>query len=100
MSNEKQTNLPEVLEETLKELKEYNMQNQKDIKLEIEPGSYFVANHGYIVTRVDDIIDTGVDGYNFIKTTTGMDMILRPSLYQAQHPIYHYSITHQQWSKI
>jgi diaminopimelate decarboxylase len=27
-----------------------------------------------------------------------MDMILRPALYQAQHPIYHYSLQQQQWS--
>lgn len=56
-------------------------------RVEIEPGTYLVANTGAIVTRVEDIVDTGSDGYQFIKCDTGMNDILRPTLYGAQHPI-------------
>ncbi len=34
-----------------------------------------------------DVVDTGRDGYRFIKVDTGMTEILRPSMYGAQHPI-------------
>jgi diaminopimelate decarboxylase len=50
-------------------------------RVEIEPGTYLVANTGAIVTRVEDIVDTGADGYQFIKCDTGMNDILRPTLY-------------------
>lgn len=36
---------------------------------------------------VMDIVDTGSDGYTFIKVDAGMTEVLRPSLYGAQHPI-------------
>ena len=34
-----------------------------------------------------DIVDTGQKGYKFLKLDTGMNDILRPTLYGAQHPI-------------
>jgi diaminopimelate decarboxylase len=58
MPSEKQSNLPEILQQTLEELKAYNQQTGRHIKLEIEPGSYFVAAHGHIVSKVDDVVDT------------------------------------------
>ena len=36
---------------------------------------------------VEDIVDTGNNGYKFLKTNTGMTEITRPALYGAQHPI-------------
>ncbi len=60
----------------------------RKLKFEIEPGTYLVANAGAILTRVQDVVDTGVGGRNFIKLDTGMTEILRPSLYGAQHPIF------------
>jgi diaminopimelate decarboxylase len=33
------------------------------------------------------VVDTGTNGYRFIKVDSGMTEILRPSLYGAQHPI-------------
>ena len=46
-----------------------------------------VANAGAIVSTVTDVVDTGTEGFSFIKVDTGMTEILRPSLYGAQHPI-------------
>lgn len=59
----------------------------RKLRLEIEPGAYLVANAGVIVCTVIDVVDTGPNGFRFIKTDTGMTEILRPSLYGAQHPI-------------
>ncbi len=57
------------------------------LHLEVEPGTYLVANTcAFIVTAID-VVDTGPKGYRFIKVDSGMTEILRPSLYGAQHPI-------------
>jgi len=60
----------------------------RKLHLEVEPGTYLVANAGALLCQVADIVDTGANGYNFIKLDTGMNDILRPSLYGAQHPIH------------
>ncbi len=58
------------------------------LRLEVEPGTYLVANAGAIVATAIDVVDTGTDGYRFIKTDTGMTEVIRPSMYGAQHPIH------------
>jgi diaminopimelate decarboxylase len=55
--------------------------------LEIEPGTYLVANAGAVVATCVDVVDTGAEGYVFAKLDTGMNQVTRPSLYGAQHPI-------------
>lgn len=57
------------------------------LDLEIEPGTYLVANAGCVVATVIDVVDTGAGGYTFAKLDTGMTEVTRPSLYGAQHPI-------------
>ncbi len=56
-------------------------------RLEIEPGTYLVANAGVILAEIVDIVETGSDGYSFLKIDSGMTELLRPSMYGAQHPI-------------
>ncbi len=57
------------------------------IHLEVEPGTYLVANSGSLVATVADIVSTGEEGFEFLKLDTGMTEILRPSLYGAQHAL-------------
>lgn len=59
----------------------------RKLRLEVEPGTYLVADAGAIVTTAMDIVDTGKDGYRFIKIDSGMTETVRPSMYGAQHPI-------------
>lgn len=59
----------------------------RKLHLEVEPGTYLVANAGAIVTTVKDLVDTGKAGYRFIKVDSGMTEVVRPSMYGAQHPI-------------
>jgi diaminopimelate decarboxylase len=59
----------------------------EDFQLEIEPGTFLVANAGAILAEIVDIVDTGSDGYDFLKVDTGMTELLRPALYGAQHPL-------------
>jgi len=57
------------------------------LRMEIEPGTFFVANAAALVCTAIDVVDTGANGYHFIKVDAGITEILRPSLYGAQHPI-------------
>ncbi len=59
----------------------------RELELEVEPGTYLVANACALVSTAVDVVDTGKEGYRFIKVDTGMTELLRPSLYGAQHPI-------------
>ncbi|MGC4121553.1 MAG: hypothetical protein QM765_44650 [Myxococcales bacterium] len=59
----------------------------RKLHLEVEPGTYLAANVCALLTAAIDVVDTGRDGYRFIKVDAGMTEILRPSLYGAQHPI-------------
>ncbi len=59
----------------------------EDFQLEIEPGSFLVANAGAILCEIVDIVDTGPDGYTFLKIDAGMTELIRPAMYGAQHPL-------------
>lgn len=58
----------------------------RELHFEIEPGTYLVANAGALLTRVQDVTDTGKSGRHFLKLDMGMTELLRPGLYGAQHP--------------
>jgi diaminopimelate decarboxylase len=60
----------------------------ENFQLEIEPGSFLVANAGAILSEIVDIVETGTDGYTFLKIDSGMTELLRPSMYGAQHPLF------------
>jgi diaminopimelate decarboxylase len=55
------------------------------LRLEIEPGTFLVANAGAVLARVVDAVRT--DTRTFVKLDSGMTEILRPSLYGSQHPV-------------
>ena len=59
----------------------------RKLHLEVEPGTFLVANAGALICSVIDVVDTGEGGNNFIKVDGGMTELLRISLYGAQHPI-------------
>jgi diaminopimelate decarboxylase len=87
MSHEKSTDLTVVGQPILDKLKALQAETGRSLHLEIEPGTFLLANSCSLVTTVQDVVDTGKDGYNFLKLDAGMTEILRPSLYAAQHPI-------------
>ena len=69
------------------ELLAFRDRDGRALELELEPGTYLVANAGFVVATCVDVVDTGRDGYLFAKLDTGMTEVTRPSLYGAQHPI-------------
>lgn len=62
-------------------------QHGRKLHLEVEPGTFLVANAGALVCSVADVVDTGEDGHTFLKIDAGMTEIVRPAMYGAQHPI-------------
>ena len=65
----------------------FAVEHGRKLHLELEPGALLTANAGALMCSVSDVVDTGDEGFRFIKTDTGMTDILRPPLYGAQHPI-------------
>jgi diaminopimelate decarboxylase len=87
MPEEPSTDLADVGAHVRLELEAFRERDGRALHLEIEPGTFLVANAGAIVASCIDVVDTGPEGYLFGKLDAGMPELTRPSLYGAQHPI-------------
>ena len=83
-----ETDVKELAAKALKLVEDFNSRTGRNIQVEIEPGTFLVANSGILVSEVMDIVSTrshepkpNDDGHNFIKLNTGLNDITRPSLY-------------------
>jgi diaminopimelate decarboxylase len=88
MADEVATDLQECGAPVVEKFREFAKETGREIRLEIEPGTFLMANTCAVLSTVQDVISTGVEGYDFLKLNTGMTEVLRPSIYGAQHPIY------------
>lgn len=86
-ADEKEADMAEIMEIFAQKLQSFYERTGRKIRLEIEPGTYFVAHAGTLVAQIDDIVDTGKDGYTFLRLNTGMNDFLRSALYGARHRI-------------
>lgn len=68
-------------------LRAFAQRTGRQLRLEVEPGTWLVAHAGVLLTDIVDIVDTGPDGHTFLRLDTGMNDIIRPSMYGAQHTI-------------
>ena len=87
MPEEATTDLKQIGRPIVAALRAFAARHGRRLHLEVEPGTYLVANAGALIATVIDVLDTGRDGYRFLKVDAGMTEVLRPSLYGAQHPI-------------
>jgi len=85
--DEQETDIVKVLQIFSEKLVKYKKTTGRSIELEIEPGTYFVAHAGTLIAKIDDIVDTGDEGYTFLRLNTGMNDFLRTTMYGAQHKI-------------
>ncbi len=69
------------------EMRAFAEETGRRLHLELEPGTFLVANSGSIVSRVLDVVDTGAEGRTFVKIDSGLTEILRPSYYGTRHPL-------------
>ncbi len=88
MPGEASTDLQSIGAPVREQFQNFFQETGRELRLEIEPGTFLVANAGALLSVVGDVVDTGPSGYRFIKLDSGMTEILRPSLYGAQHPIH------------
>ena len=87
MSDEKGTDLQECGAPVRELFEQFAAETGREIHLEIEPGTFLVANAGAVLAKVQDVVSTGSDGYEFLKLDSGMTENIRPSMYGAQHPV-------------
>lgn len=87
MEDEKSTDLQKIGAPVKVLFEDFAKKQNRKLILEIEPGTYLVALCGALITRVDDKVDTGPSGFQFLKLDTGMDTNTRPSLYGSKHPL-------------
>ncbi|MEM9160046.1 MAG: diaminopimelate decarboxylase [Verrucomicrobiota bacterium] len=87
MPDEKTTDIDYVGEPMKQMFLDFAQDTGRKIHLEVEPGTYLVANSCTILSRIQDTVSTGDEGYEFIKLDTGMTDNVRPSMYGAQHPM-------------
>ena len=87
MAGETSTDLQVAGRPVVSEFERFAATHGRQLHLEVEPGTFFAAQTGALICTAVDIVDTGAEGYHFIKVDTGMTEVLRPSLYGAQHPI-------------
>ena len=87
VAGEKSTDLQKIGRPVAKEIRDFAKRTGRKIRFEIEPGTFLLANCAAVIATVQDMCDTGKDGYKFLKLDSGMTDVLRPSIYGAQHPI-------------
>ena len=88
MSYESSTDLAVVGAPVKDAFEAFAAETGRELKLEIEPGTFLLANSCAVVTSVQDKVTTGTaEGHTFLKLDMGMTEVLRPSLYGSQHPL-------------
>jgi len=87
VAGEKTTDLQKIGKAVKALFQNHAKETGSELRLEIEPGTYLVAQAGALVATVQDLVSTGSGGYEFLKLDAGMTEILRPSLYGSQHAI-------------
>jgi diaminopimelate decarboxylase len=69
----------------------FSQQTGRTIRVEIEPGRYFVAPAAYVITRVTDVKRTKTNtkgpGQTFIMVDAGFCDLIRPAMYGSFHHI-------------
>lgn len=87
VQGEETTDLQKIGLPIVEAFRSFETKHGRKLHLEVEPGTYLVANSCALIATVIDTVDTGPRGYRFLKVDAGMTEILRPSLYGAQHPV-------------
>lgn len=85
MPGEKQADITDLGNYAKKRIEEFSNKTGRKLKMEIEPGTFVVANSGYIITRVMDKKLTRE--MNFVLLNGGMELLVRPLLYGSEHPV-------------
>ena len=85
MPGEKQADIVSLGAYAKQRIMEFKEATGRELQMEIEPGTFVVANSGHIITRIIDKKLT--NGMNFLIVDGGMELLTRPLLYGSEHPI-------------
>lgn len=85
--DEQEANMHTIASQFARGLRSFAEHTGRHLRLEIEPGTWLVGHGVVLVATIVDIVDTGADGHTFLRLNTGMNDIIRPSMYGAQHSI-------------
>ena len=86
-AHEHETDMRVVGEVFAEKLQVFYDETGRQIKLEIEPGNWLVTHAGILLAEVVDIVDTGEEGYNFLRLNTGMNDFIRAAMFGAWHEL-------------
>ncbi len=87
MPHESSTDLQVVGAPVRQLIADFASRTGRKLHFEIEPGTFLVANAGAVISTIQDMTDTGANGYRFLKLDTGMTELCRPAMYGSQHPM-------------
>jgi len=85
MPGEKQADIASLGAYAKQRLEEFKATTGRQLQMEIEPGTFVVANSGHIITRIIDKKLT--NELNFLIVDGGMELLTRPLLYGSEHPV-------------
>src|SRR5690606_743200 len=86
-SHDTAADMERIMEIFSEKIRAFNTAMNRQLHLEIEPSRSLVAHAGTLLAEVVDRVDTGRAGYTILRVNTGMNDILRPAMYGAQHGI-------------
>lgn len=84
---ERETDLAGIAAIFKRKITDFAAATGRELQLEIEPGTWLVAHAGTLLAEIVDIVDTGEQGRKFLRLNTGMNDLIRPTMYGAQHEI-------------
>jgi diaminopimelate decarboxylase len=88
MPDEKAANIRALGAYAKRRFRDFAARTGRKLAMAVEPGTYLVANAGYLVTRVIDRKHSGPSGFDFVVIDGGMEANTRPLLYGSRHPFY------------
>jgi len=88
MPYEKSADLQSIWKAVSGKFEDFYNKTWRKIKLEVEPWKSLVINSCSILSKVIDIVDTGKEGYTFLRINSWMTDMPRVPMYWVQEPIY------------
>ncbi len=88
MDYEQEADLQGIGNAVKEKFEEFHKETGRKIHLEMEPGKYLVINSCSCIAEVNDIVDTGAEGYTFLRLNTGMNDMPRVAMYGVQEPLF------------
>jgi len=88
MPDEKSADIIDLGNYTKQKFTDFYFKTGRQLSLEIEPGTFVVANSGFLVTSVIDIKPNQNNSFTFYVLNGGMESNPRPLMYGSSHPFY------------